>query len=263
MKEVYLKYYEKASPLAAMRFAFDSLFAKSNLRRLAMQNRQRDYASVARSKELLSLHRRMNAILLERRRATDDYDYGEGYFYQSLRKVNVSGFRDTEGRVEAMRLTQLLKGRSVLEIGCHTGFISAMIADVAESVDAFDIDPYHIAIAREVISFLGLGNVTISDVAFEDFASGKQYEAVLSFANHSTYDGRTSQSLREYFQRCHDYCTPGGLFLFESHPPELEGDRLAETVEIIEDYFVIDEQSLPEYGSFLDRNRTYVVARKK
>ena len=44
--------------------------------------------------------------------------------------------------------------------------------------------------------------------AFETFERDEQYDDVLSFANHHTYDGNTHQSLDDYFARVADTLAP-------------------------------------------------------
>ena len=52
--------------------------------------------------------------------------------------------------------------------------------------------------------------------------------------------------------------------MFESHPPELEPpDVLGKTLEIIQKYFHFEKQAILQYGSFLDRDRTFVIAKKR
>ena len=80
------------------------------------------------------------AKILERQRQNyESYDYGEGYFYQSCKPLRITGFRSTEIRIKDMDLRNLLKGKRVLDIGTNAGFIPLEIADVCQSIDAFDI----------------------------------------------------------------------------------------------------------------------------
>ena len=89
------------------------------------------------------------------------------------------------------------------------------------------------------------------------------FDDVLSFANHDTYDGNTRQSLDHYFARCHALTRPGGRLIFESHPPELEGNAFGGTLEILERYYTIDRIEMPDYGTFLDKSRRFLVATRR
>ena len=255
----YKKAYEKPSMLAPLRFALDASRAGGSLRTLGLRNRQSDYGKISSNAKLLALHSKFNAHLEAQARDWPTYDYGEGYFYQSSAELKVTGLRDTALRVEAMGLTARLKDRRVLEIGCNTGFLTAEIAASATEVHAFELNPHLIAIAKLSAEFQEISNVTFSVEAFEEFESDDPYDDVLSFANHHTYDGNTSQALDDYFARCHMLTRPGGRLLFESHPPELEGGEFPETVAIIKRYFRIETHEIPEYGTFLDRGRHFII----
>lgn len=260
MIEAYLKYYDKYSAIAPLRFSIDSLFSRKKLARLSLIHRQRDYLHLAKNPGLFTLHRQINECLLQGAKHWNSYDYGEGYFYQSFQRIGVTGFRDTEGRVKAMRLQEWVSGKRVLEVGCNTGFLSLSVAPHAVSVTAFDIAPHLTAISGLVARHLGIENATFQCVAFEDFQTSEQFEVVLSFANHSTYDGNTKQPLASYFDRCAKLVQPGGVFLFESHPPQHEGEGLEVACQLISERFSIRSREVLNYGTFLDRKRTFVVA---
>lgn len=262
MNERYLRYYDRYSWRAMPRFLFDALLSRSRLRRLSLLNRQRDYLQLAQRPDLLALHRQLNTRLLAATREWASYDYGEGYFYQGFRRIGLTGLRDTEARVEGMGLRRMLAGRRVLEIGSNSGFIALSIAESAIEVAGFDINPHMVHVARDVASHLGLTNTRFEVSEFEDFAATGPYDAVLSFANHTTYDGNTRQTVEQYFARCRDLLTPGGMLLFESHAPDYEGAGLAGVIDTIRGMFSIHEQRILDAGTFLDRGRTFVVAEK-
>lgn len=260
MSQAYLNYYDRYTFWAVPRLLFDAWRSRKPLRRLSLLNRYRDYLGLARNPDLLPVHRAINTQLAESARSWASYDYGEGYFYQSLPGLGISGLRDTAARVQAMRLRERLAGRRVLEIGCNSGFIALSIADVAAEVVGFDINPHLIGIAREAALSLKHQNLRFEVSTFEDFNESTTFDAVLSFANHSTYDGNTRQGIEEYFTRCRDLLAPGGLLLFESHTPSHEGDGLEGVIAVIGRLFAIHERHVLGSGSFLDRGRTFVVA---
>jgi SAM-dependent methyltransferase len=256
----YQKFYDRARALAPMRFAIDASRASSPIRTLSIQNRQKDYSGLAGRPELLALHGAMNRQLALQHDQWASYDYGEGYFYQSSVELGVTGLRDTKARVVAFDLLELVKDRTVLEIGCNTGFLTLSIASAAARVVGVELNPYLVAIARAGADFLGVHNARFEVAAFEDFESDELFDDVLSFANHHTYDGNTRQSLAEYFERCHALTRPGGRLIFESHPPEIEGMHFDETLKIIERFYDIEQNAVHDYGTFLDKNRRFVVA---
>ena len=156
-----------------------------------------------------------------------------------------------------------MKGRTVFEIGCNTGFLTLAIAPAAERIVAFELNPYLIAMAQAGADHLGIDNVEFSVAAFEDFEIDQQFDDVLSFANHHTYDGNTQQSLEDYFERCHAFTKPGGRLIFESHPAELEGAAFGKTVEIIERFYDITRSEVHDYGTFLDKGRRFIIGTKR
>jgi hypothetical protein len=111
-----------------------------------------------------------------------------------------------------------------------------------------------------VADYLGLENVTFNDMSFESFESVKTYGAVCSFANHSTFDGNTQHTIEEYFDKCHRLLDSDGLFLFESHAPAYEGDRLESVLGLIEERFSIVEKTTLTTGKRYDDGRTLLVA---
>jgi SAM-dependent methyltransferase len=258
-----LKYFNSPSPVAPLRFALDVILATRRSRRLAMLNRLRDYNKLVSNPVLLELHGKLNSRLVDAVQGYQGYDYGEGYFYQSLTKAGISGLRDTEARVKAMDLHRRLKDQEVLEIGCNTGFLSILVAETAKNISCIDINPYLIEIAKISADHIGCQNIQARAISFEEFSTPRKFDVVLSFANHSTYDGNTRQSVKEYLLRCSTLLRTGGLFLFESHSPEYEGDGLASVCKLIKQNFLIDEESVLNYGTFLDIGRTFIVARKK
>ncbi len=263
MKKSYLRYYAKPQASAPLVFFKDAFFAKSKWERFAGLNRQKDYLWLQENLELMPLHERLNTLLWEAKVNWESLDYGYGYFYQSLAKIGVTGFRNTEKRVQLMNLPTRLKELRVLEIGCNSGFLSAEISSAVSSVTAFDVNPYLIKIAEETSRHLGIANTRFKTSSFEDWPTAQKYDAVLSFANHSTHDQNTKQSRGEFFTKCAKLLDVGGILLFESHPPEIEPPfALAESLEHISKHFHIEEQKVNSYGPGLDAGRTFVAARK-
>ncbi len=262
MKEKYLQYYSKYSSWASLAFLWDACLAKSKARKASLLNRQRDYVNLFGNERLLRLHSEINRLLLRGTQEWGSYDYGEGYFYQGLDSVGITGLRDTRARIEEMELGKLLRGKRVLDIGCNSGFLSLAIAEKAEHVTGFDVNPLMVEIGRVVGAYLGHRNIDLLVSGFEDFQSEEPFDVVMSLANHSTYDGNTKQTVKDYFARCGRFLKPNGLLVFESHGPSYEGGALESVCSIIEESFDVIERRVLTRGSYLDRGRTFMVATK-
>lgn len=263
MKSAYMSYYEKPGWLANMRLLWDAIRAKEPRRRVSLLNRQRDFSHLLTRPDLVPLHVEINRRLLAGLE-WPDYDYGEGYFYQGFKEIGITGLRDTDGRTQAYDLRTHVEGKKVLEIGCNAGFQALMLRDVASEVYGFDLNPHIVGIGQAVREHLGADNITLAVGAFEELElADEAWDVVLSFANHSTYDGNTRQSIKDYFERCARLVKPGGKLLFESHPPLLEKDRLKDVLALLGELFEIGEPRVGNFGTFLDRERTFAVATRR
>jgi protein-L-isoaspartate(D-aspartate) O-methyltransferase len=62
-----------------------------------------------------------------------------------------------------LQLAEIGKGDKVLEIGCVTGYATAILAQIAASVVAVESDPQLAAAARANLAALGLGNAQLQE----------------------------------------------------------------------------------------------------
>lgn len=191
-------------------------------------------------------------------------DYGSGYLYQSFPRLGLRGFRQTEVRARQMNIGKDLAGRSVLEIGCNSGFLSFAISDGTRRYLAFDNNPFLIDMAELTQNLLGDTRVEFRVDTMEAFETPECFEVVLSFANHSTWDGNMQIALGAYFAKLQQLLVPAGLLYFESHHPVLENpQQLKETLDVLTQFFDIEEQRLLTQGSAWDRGRTFIKARSR
>src|SRR3989344_2525431 len=260
MKQNYSHFYEKYSYLAPVIFAKDIILTRSSARRISLVNRLHDYVGFKGNSNLFNLHRKINNRLSTFSESWSSHDYGEGYFYQSFDAVGISGLRDTRARIEEMNIRNLVVDKSVIDIGCNAGFVSLAVADMARQVIGVDIHPGLIDIGILVQKYLQLNNVQLTASSFENFVVQEPVDVVLSLANHSTYDGNTRQSVKDYFGKCQLLLKPGGCMLFESHHPQYESKESLEKVcEVMKDFFTIHERMSLQRGTFFDRGRTFIV----
>jgi len=205
--------------------------------------------------------RQMLDILETSHRGWPSADYGSGYLYQSFRALGWRGFRRTEERQARMGIDPALQGRSVLEIGCNTGFLSLTLAPGTRRYLAFDNNPYLIEIARLAQRQTDDRHVDFRVASFESLDDTERFDVILSFANHSTWDGNMTLALDDYFAKLHRLLVPGGTLFFESHHPALEDDaQLAGTLGCMARLFTLEEQRRLGGSSPWDRGRTFVRA---
>jgi hypothetical protein len=94
------------------------------MRMVARRNRLNDYKWLFHHKDYLSLHKKLTEYVVYGAKRWSGYDYGEGYFYQGCPSIGITGFRDTETRIKQIDLLHYIAGKTVLEIGCNSGFIA-------------------------------------------------------------------------------------------------------------------------------------------
>jgi SAM-dependent methyltransferase len=265
VKTYYSSCYTKKSFYAPIFLLGNYLSEVEPRKRLSGWKRLSDYITIFLecNDKLFAFHREINQILLKQTKEYSHYDYGEGYFYQSFPSAHISGFRDTTERVKHLGLQEITKNKSVLDIGCNTGFILISLAGTYKSGFGFDFNPYLIEIANATKSFMEINNTDFAASSFEDIDIEESYDVVLSLANHSTYDGNTKQDLDSYFKKISDVLNKDGVMVFESHPPAIENtEQLDKTLGTIRKLFQIKKIFKLPLKGFLDKNRTYVIANK-
>ena len=228
----------------------------------ANAQRFKDFQELLRSEQKYYELQKKFYEILEDSKNWHSYDYNQGYFYQSFPQGKISGLRDTANRISSYELDRELHQKKVLNIGCNLGFLDCELSPNVAHIDAFDINPYLIEIANNAKDFLQISNVNFYTSSFEDYEHKSSYDVVLSFANHSTYDRNTKHTVREYFEKVHNHLKPGGKLLLESHAPDYE-KNFQDVVDIVKSLFTIDKQITMDKGTFLDRGRIFIRAKKK
>jgi SAM-dependent methyltransferase len=139
--------------------------------------------------------------------------HGRGDFYQSCEELLVRGQRPTEARFRAYGLSTILKSSDrVLDIGCNCGFFSLLAAKHVLTVDAFDINPAFVSIAKLAQRYLERENCRFLTSSFDTFSTPEPYDVIFSFAVHHWI----GLPLPVYAERLRNLLKPGGLVLVES-----------------------------------------------
>lgn len=201
--------------------------------------------------------------IIEKSKDWEGYDYNEGYFYQSFPMGKIHGLRDNKARIEEYSLLKEVKDKQVLDIGCNMGFLDCELSASADHIDGFDVNPYLIEIANKAKIFFSINNCHFFTTSFEDFESASlKYDVIFSFANHSTYDGKTKHTLQEYINKIYNLLKEDGVLLLESHAPAYE-KNFSNVLSIVEEKFNIASTKIQSKGTYLDINRTFIKALKK
>ena len=104
-----------------------------------------------------NLRVQINKILKEDIKS--NFDYGYNYFYQSLDKINLSGLRKTQKRINALGLQNLVKNKSVLDIGSNIGAISLQLDQEFVRFDNVERNVTLNKIGVTILNFLNIKNI--------------------------------------------------------------------------------------------------------
>ena len=238
------------------------IFIKNNLKKLSKSNELKDYRNLLRKKDLRlnNLYYMINVIRLQQQKSYKSYDYGQGYFYQSIPDVEISGYRDTQLRIDKLGLKTITKNKSVLDIGSNAGAILFNLRNLIKSGLGVENNPYLIKISNLIQQHLNINNISFIESDFEDLNVFDKFDVVLSLANHKTFDGNTKQNLIQYFDKIRKHLKKDGKLVFESHPPEIENeDQFSEVLNSIKLFFNIESAPKIDMPGFLDKNRKYLI----
>ena len=191
------------------------------------------------------------------------FDYGNGYFYQSCEKIGISGLRHTKQRSDILNLKEFTEGKTILDIGTNTGFLLFQIDNNFYSCDGIDWNPVLINIANEVKNYLKINNIYFYIGNFLNFDFNKNYDVVLSLANHTTFDGGI-KDYKEYFNKIFKILKNDGLLVLESHHQSIEkADKFNKIIEyLLTDYNILKKLNY-KFFNYADDNRQVFFLKKK
>ena len=192
-----------------------------------------------------------------------NFDYGYNYFYQSLEKINLSGLRNTQKRIDALGLQNLVENKSVLDIGSNIGAISLQLDQKFIRFDNVEYNTTLNKIGERISKFLNIKNINFYSQNFLEIKLEKKYELILSLANHSTYDkGIVDTEL--YFKKIHNLLNYKGILVIESHHPKYEDLKNFERT-IIDNFnknLKIIKKGKYQFNNFYDDGRKFYILQK-
>lgn len=166
----------------------------------------------------LGIQYRLRAHLKEQSRSwPKEKRYTQGYFYQGLEELGITGAKPTGFRFAQYMVDDILKDADLLDIGSNCGFVAAYCAKKATTVTAIELNPFLNRIAKDTLDYLNLKNVEVIEDDFSTFVTEKKFDVVLSFSNHHTIDGNLHMGFEQYMEKIVGLLKPGGYLLFESH----------------------------------------------
>jgi SAM-dependent methyltransferase len=143
--------------------------------------------------------------------------YTQGYFYQGLEELGITGGKPTGFRFAQYQVDDILNNADVLDIGSNAGFVACYCAKKASSVTAVELNPFMNRIAKDAADYLHLKNIDIVDGDFSTFITDRKFDVVLSLSNHHTIDGNLHMGFEHYIEKIAALLKPDGYLLFESH----------------------------------------------
>lgn len=97
----------------------------------------------------------------------------------------------------------------MLEFGCGTGSTAILHAPYVKHIQAIDISPRMIGIARRKAEAENIGNITFTPSSIDQFrAAGQSFDAVLGLNILHLLDSK-----EEAIAKVYDMLTPGGIFV--------------------------------------------------
>jgi len=205
---------------------------------------------------------RKKVLDLKNHNLSSNHDYGNGYFYQSFEKINLSGLRKTKDRVKALNLDSLLYNKNVLDVGTNTGFLIMQTNLAFKNCVAIDWDKSNIEVANSCKKKLQINNI---DFICEDFLklnTDKKFDVVMSLANHTTYDGGI-ENYKEYFLYLIDHMNTNSILVFETHHPEIEKkEKISEIMDFLKKFFTIKDSGNYNFNNYADDGREFYILEK-
>lgn len=183
-----------------------------------------------------------------------------GLSYQSCAPAFIAGSRDTEARAVAYGLLDLCAEKSVLDLGCNTGFLALAAAAHAQAVTGVEKERALVEIGQRVTAHLKVENCEFQSGDVLDFNPEAVFDVVIAAAVH----GWIGMPLSEFGARLAQLTSANGAVLFESQGQRsttmIEADFQSKVMALADAGFKVERQ-----GQVCDDRvnlRAFVVLRK-
>lgn len=209
-------------------------------------------------------HRSLRFKIIDILKNNKEYDYGNGYLYQSFDKVPLRGLRNTKYRIRELKIDEFTNNKNVLDIGCNTGFLSMSIKPIYKKLVGIDHHQISVNIANLVRDYLSISKVHFLHENFNNFKFDDNFDIIFSLANHSTEDKGIIDT-NSYFKKINQLLNNKGLLFIESHHPQIETNSEFEkkVSDLINDYnYKILYKNKYKSVNFYDDGRTFYILKK-
>jgi hypothetical protein len=191
------------------------------------------------------------------------FDYGLGYFYQSIECINLTGLRNSKKRIVDLDLDNLTENQIVLDIGSNIGAISIELESNFKHFDNIEYNKSLNLVGEYISKNLSKTNISFISDDFIKYSFNKKYNVILSLANHTTFDGGISDS-EVYFNKIESLLLIGGILILESHHPKYEDiSKFKEIVNTLKNKFIIINSGKYNFNNFYDDGRVFYILKKK
>ncbi len=191
------------------------------------------------------------------------YDYGEGFFYQSVPPISLKGLRDTKKRIIKLNLNHYLENSTFLDIGTNIGSIPLSLNNEFIFGIGIDHNETTIKVAQTIQKYLSIKKIEFISGDFLDYEFNKTFDVILSLANHSTFD-EGIKNTELYFNKIYSLLNKNGILIIESHNPLYEKSEIyLKIIKNLENYYETIEHGKYEFGNFYDQNRLFHILKKK
>lgn len=226
---------------------------------LSFLNKLKDFGEIEH-KEI-----RKEIIKILKNQNSDFFDYGFGYFYQSINQIKVSGLRNSKKRCDCYELDKYVtNAKQILDIGSNTGSIIFEIFKEDKRFTGIEYNKTLIQISKKTQEYLNFKNIEFLCEDFLKFETKKKFDLILSLANHTTFD-KGIESSEQYFNKVFNLLEDEGIILIESHHPKYEKKEDFEKmiVSLVENYKlnIINSKKLIT-GSYYDDGRNFYFLKK-